>query len=125
MIMELLETAGHVGIALAGVSAAHALGVARERNRKPKPVMKERPQLHCGCNHQLSFHEGLGSCKFVMRDYLRKKDGMPIKKDGEPVETREPCVCQQYTGDLPEDWYSRDAMRELEIADGTVVRRAE
>lgn len=115
---------------------AHGLGVVRERNRKPKPVVEPEPVLHCGCNHQLAFHNGLGACQHIGWKYVYNKSGNAVrdKETGDYQKDTDPCRCQQYTGDLPVDWFSRDAMRdvtlqlptpEIRLADGTLVQEEE
>ena len=86
---------------------AHALGVIRERNRKPKPEVKPAPRLTCGCGHHLAHHEGLGPCQ-EERQIQPSRD-----KYGAYKNKQVPCTCRQYTSDLPEDWFARDSMREL------------
>ena len=112
----MLEMAAEFGQLIAAFllfCVAHAIGAARERSRKPKPVQARDLDLRCGCNHELSFHEGLGACKQVTATYVYNKAGNPIKKDEEYVKELFSCTCQQYTGDLPADWYTRDVMKEL------------
>lgn len=122
MITDLVEHGIHVGVAFGALCAAHGLGVVRERNRKPKPEPKYHPNLGCGCHHNLSFHNGLDGCRFVTEEFVRDKDGR-IKRDKnrEPLMTKIECSCQQYSGELPEDWWSRDAMKELDTGRGEIV----
>jgi hypothetical protein len=88
----------------------YTLGVLRERKRRPKPIPAKTPNLFCGCGDALSYHDGLGPCrKTNYTEIQRKGNGNTSKREYGHV----PCGCQQYTGDLPADWYTRDSMREL------------
>jgi hypothetical protein len=88
----------------------HWMGVLRERHRGPRPVYKPPPSLHCGCGDELSFHDGLGRCTKMDTKWVGKDPGT-----GENMYVDRPCGCQQYTGDLPEDWFSRESMREIQL----------
>ncbi len=97
---ELLLHAAEVSVISVMVWLSVCIGAARERGRKPK--VKE-PNLQCGCYHVLAFHDGLGSCQHT--DTIQTGNN----------KIRElACTCQQYTGDVPADWYGRAVMREMD-----------
>ncbi len=80
----------------------HWMGVLRERHRTKKPYVRP-PNLQCGCYHELSFHDGLGPCRHA-----------EMVQTGNSKFKQVNCVCQQYTGDVPADWYGRAVMREMD-----------
>ncbi len=111
-LLQLAVDSFDIFLAFLAYILVHTLGVARERNRKPRAIPKDRLNLTCGCQHQLSFHDGLGACRHEDKT-LVYKGGKALQQDGRYVYATTPCTCQQYTGDLPADWFSRDSMREL------------
>jgi hypothetical protein len=76
-------------------------GMIRERRRQPPPP--KAPNLQCGCYHGLNFHDGLGPCRHA-----------EMVQTGNSKFKQVNCVCQQYTGDVPADWYGRAVMREMD-----------
>jgi len=105
VIWELALESVQVLIAFTLFLCAHGLGVVRERNRKTSPI-KRIPNLSCGCGHQLAMHSGLGGCNKQEQIYV----GVSNRQEKYKLT---PCGCQQETGELPEDWFARDSMREL------------
>ncbi len=100
MIQELASETLPTLYAFALMLIVYWSGMIRERRRQSKP---REPRLYCGCQHGLSYHDGLGACKHV-------DTWQPTTKKTVQV----PCSCQQYTGDVPADWYGRAVMREMD-----------
>lgn len=92
-------------VAFFGGSAFHARRVAQ---RTPKPKEKN---YRCGCQHVLAYHNPkTGEChaeSVVGHRVARTNKSGAVMSETLYVEDIMPCTCQVYSGDLPDDWYSR------------------
>lgn len=82
------------------------------KHRKPKPP--PAPNLTCGCQHVLAFHDpATGVCQQKMwntrYEAKRTKDGRVAGST--PISELVECPCRQYTGELTADWYARSMLR--------------
>lgn len=91
-------------LAVGTTTISFCIGIAvgkSQRVKPPKPEPPQRPNLQCGCNHGLSYHDPQTN-RCVKEDQVTESYN---PRTGERVYKQVPCTCRQYTGDKPIDTY--------------------